>query len=182
MDIDIFFDYTCRHSFALHRLIEVDPPKVAIRWRTFSLKELRRSEAEPSLLLEPEKSFSVLALALAHAVEDVNFLDFHRLVFERVHASAHKLGSDDLFDLADAAGVTRKRFEDDRELLIQRLAEDQDEAMQRWNAHGTPTIVFDRATSVYFRFELEERGGSATWHLLEQIARSPWLLEAKRSR
>lgn len=133
------------------------------------------------MLTEPEASFSVLALTLAHGVDEVNFPQFHRSVFEKVQASEHKLTSDDLFDLADAAGLGREALSSKRSMLIERLRQDYEEASGRWKVHGTPTIVFCGKSSVYFRFDLEDLPGAEGWDLIDRIASSPWLLEAKRS-
>lgn len=133
------------------------------------------------MLTEPEASFSVLALTLAHGVNEGNFPQFHRSVFEKVQASEHKLTSNDLFDLADASGLSREAFAANRSMLVELVRQDYEEASERWKVHGTPTIVFNGKSSVYFRFDLEGLPGPEGWDVIDLIAKSPWLLEAKRS-
>lgn len=182
MKIDIFFDYTCRHSFALDRLLSSGLPNdLEIKWRTCSLKELRNPADDASVLLDPEASFSVLALALSHAVDAENFDGYHHSVFERLQDDQRRSSNEDLFELAEAAGVTRKAFSDQRASLVERLVEDQQQATGRWKAHGTPTIVFDETTAVYFRFLLEDLPKAGGWELIQGFATNQWLLEAKRS-
>jgi predicted DsbA family dithiol-disulfide isomerase len=143
--LDVYYDYTCTYSYrAMHWLDGV--PGIVVTWKTFSLKEVNRKPEEPSFVeAESPHSRSVFALALAHAAREADFDRYHRAVFEAMHAEERRLTEQDLLAMAASAGVDVEAFEASRAAWVARVGAEHRDAVARWGAYGTPTLILDDA-------------------------------------
>lgn len=187
-ELTVFFDYTCQHSYRLKELLRRVSPieNLRVRWKTLSLKEFRRHEHEPSFFEDGDlTSFSILVLALAHAVPETGFDRYHNSMFDAIHAEERELDRDDLLQIAEDAGMDRKAFESLHKRWLKAVIKDHIEGVDKWNAHGTPTAVFDDSTAVYLRFDHppeSDEEAEELWKTVTGVARGhPDLLEFKRS-
>lgn len=148
-----YVDYTCGHSYrAWSWLKTLDAD---IDWRTLSLKEINRDPDGPRAF-DDLGSISVLALALAHAARDADFLRYHDTVFESFHSG--RVNDDVLLAIARDAGVATDTL--DRETLFEQVRAEHDEARERWDVFGTPTLIVDDRPA-FLRFEQAPDGDCA---------------------
>lgn len=186
--LTVFFDYTCQHSYRLKELLRRISPQahLDVSWKTLSLKEFGRHDDEPSFFDDAElSSFSILVLALAHAVPDIGFDRFHNAMFDAIHAEERELDREDLLEIAEDAGLDRKAFEASRKRWLKAVVKHHREGVERYNAHGTPTVVFGDSIAVYLRFAhppATDDEARELWESVTAVARGhPGLLEFKRS-
>lgn len=168
----VYYDYTCRHSYrALHWLDRVREaePGIALRWATFSLKEVNRAPEEPSwVTADAAPSISVLALALAHAARDAEFDRYHRTVFDAMQGEGRHVSEEDLFEIAGGAAVDVGAFRAERGAWVARVGDEHRDAVTRLHAYGTPTIVQGGA-SAYMRLVEVPATGDEAASLLTQL-------------
>ena len=149
--LTIYYDYTCQYSYrAMHWMdhVRAARPTLDIRWATFSLKEVNRSEDEPSFVTAASPpSISVYALALAHAARSADFEEYHRTVFEQMQGEGRHLDDDALAAIAERAGVDREAVESDRARWVAEVGAEHKEAVARWGVYGTPTLILDGAAA-----------------------------------
>lgn len=151
-DLMVFFDYTCGHSYRIKKWFDIVAPKegLSIAWKTMSLKEFNRSEDEPSVFEDPGLgSISVQALVLAHAVRKADFAAYHDAVFDAIHEEHRRISSEDLIELAKSAGMKEDTFRRNADKLLEAVVREHHEGLHKWNAFGTPTVVFDREVAFY---------------------------------
>lgn len=141
----VYYDYTCGDS---HRLkLMLDGLGLDAEWKTFSLKENKLEDGEPSLFdTEEIESISVLALALAHATRGSDFDRYHSAVFEAFHTENHHVTPDELFSLArvepgEVKGWTAK------------LAVEHHHATRELGVYGTPTVLLADGSAFYLELE-----------------------------
>lgn len=187
MRLTVFFDYTCTHSYRLNELLKRITKKqdLTVKWRTLSLKEFRREEDEPSAFEEGFSSFSLLALALAHGVPAKGFLQYHNTLFDAAHGKHLELTYEDLIGIAESAGLDPKKIKREGKAWLRAVVEDHHAGVHRWNAHGTPTAVFDGKIAAYLRLNgvpANDRDATKLWNTILKVARGhPDLIEYKRS-
>jgi protein-disulfide isomerase-like protein with CxxC motif len=171
----VYYDYTCTYSYrAMHWLDRV--PGVSVDWKTFSLKEVNRKADEPSFVeADSPHSRSIFALALAHAAREADFDRYHRAVFEAMHAEERRLTDSDLLGMAASAGVDVEAFEASRGSWVARVGAEHRDAVARWGAYGTPTLILDGAAGYVQLAEVPGREEAALDLLgaLNGIASSP---------
>ena len=171
--LTIYYDYTCRYSYrALHwmDLVRAARPILEIEWATFSLKEVNRSEDEPSYLTaESPPSVSVLAQALAQAAREADFDRYHRSVFEAMQGEERHLEEADLFAFAADAGVDIDRFTAERGKWVAYVGAEHREAAARWSVFGTPTLILDGAAAFVRLSDVPGSPGEAAT-LLDSLA------------
>lgn len=161
-----YVDYTCGHSFRVWswlRTLDVD-----VDWRTFSLKEVNRAADAPRAF-DDTGSISVLALALAHAARDHDFLRYHAAAFDGFQD--RHLTRDELLGFAADAGVPIDRLDPSR--LIAQVRDEHDEARTRWGMFGTPTIIDDDSVA-FLRLVAVPAGDDAlpVWLHVRELART----------
>jgi hypothetical protein len=147
----VYVDYTCQYSYRallwLDRVAEATPD-LEIHWATFSLKEVNRSEDEPSWLeAGSPPSVSVLALALAHAARGADFARFHHSVFDAMQGQGLHVGEPELLAMARDAGVDVDAFERDRGSWVAKVGDEHRDAVDRLGVFGTPTLVLGPAAA-----------------------------------
>jgi len=171
--LTVYFDYTCQYSYrAMHwldRAREVRP-ELTVHWATFSLKEVNREEEEPSwVTAESPPSIGAFAQALAHAARDADFERYHRGVFDAMQGEHQKLGEEELLGFATAAGVDAERFLAERGRWTASVGAEHREAVARFGAYGTPTVILDGAAA-YLRLPEEPPTPEDAIALLDSLA------------
>ena len=153
--IGIFFDYTCGDSYRLKSVIDLleQAGRIEAAWSTFSLKQKRLAEGEPSPFDAAHiDSLSILALALAHALreqEDADFALYHTEVYRALHEEDHHLAPEDVMAIAAGAGLDIGAFKSDQQRWLKSVASEHQNAEARWGIFGTPTVIFDESLAVY---------------------------------
>lgn len=184
----MFFDYTCAHSYRMSSVLRRVAPSrgLEIRWRTLSLKEFKRPATEPSLFAgDGVHGFSLLALALSHAVRPHDHAGFHDRLFDLIHGDHRALTREDLLAIAGGAGLDAAAFQADEARWLAEVEAEHREGVERWHAHGTPTLVFETGPAVYVRLvrpPSDDADAARIWASIEQLAlHAPEVLELKRS-
>lgn len=123
MKVDCYFDFTCEYSYRMwswfERLKEA-LPELDVTWRPFVLKEVNREVSESSLLSGPRiESVAVLALALAEAATPGIVADNYRArMFAAMHRSEERPGQEEVFGVAEEAGLDISRFQEGSARLL----------------------------------------------------------------
>jgi hypothetical protein len=179
--ITVWYDYTCDDSFRMKLLL--DRLGQRARWRTVSLKELRRHDDEPTLFSPDTDSISIFALHVAHAVRHHDFTRFHDDLFNAFHERDAKLEEDDILAIAAESGLDSAEFVNNRPAWLEQLAAEHSEAIEKWGVFGTPTILVDGSSPVYV--EISEipstrRAAQKIWKAIETVRSTPGIREVKR--
>lgn len=179
--ITVWYDYTCGDSFQMKMLL--DRLGQRARWRTVSLKELRRHDDEPTLFSPDAESISILALEVAHAVRHHDFKRFHDELFSAFHERGAKIVSDDILAIAADSGLDSTEFVNNRPAWLEQLTAEHSEAVEKWGVFGTPTLLVDGSAPVYV--EVSEvpptrRAAQKIWKAIENVLSTPGLREVKR--
>lgn len=168
----VYFDYTCGDSHRLKLLL--DRLGLDVEWKTFSLKENKRHEDEPSLLEGEEiSSISVWALALSHAVRGLDFDRYHSTVFDGFHEEGRRLTTDEILGVAEQAGVDPEEFRRYEGEWLRRVASEHRGAVEKLGVFGTPTVLFPDGGKLYVELaHVPETLETAkeVWSLMEQVA------------
>ena len=171
--LTVYFDYTCQYSYrAMHWLDRAREarPDLVVDWATFSLKEVNREEEEPSwVTADSPPSIGVFAQALAHAARDADFERYHRSVFDAMQGEHRKLGEEELLGFAAAAGVDVERFLAERGRWTAFVGAEHREAVARYGAYGTPTVILDGAAA-YLRLHEEPPTTKEAIGLLDSLS------------
>lgn len=188
MQVTCYYDYTCPYSWRAYRWLgatEDAGADVTVKWRTFSLKEARRTEGVPLPFdEEPITSVSLLALALAHAARHADFLRYHDAVFATMHSGTGRhLTEEDLLVEAAGAGVDVARFDREQSTWLAAVAAEHQDGVRRYGLFGTPTLVVENGATAFVKLAEVPTGSRATelWSALCTLATyHPELLELKR--
>ncbi len=158
--LTIYYDYTCPYSYrVLGWLGDVQRGgrELAVQWNTFALKEVNRPRGAASVFGQTQgESLSILLLELAKAAQAAGpdiFERYHTRVFQ-VMQEGHRLTMQDVQHITQHAGLALEVFQAERErgVWLQQVAADHREAAERWQAFGTPTLVFNEQAAVYLKF------------------------------
>jgi predicted DsbA family dithiol-disulfide isomerase len=171
--LTVYIDYTCQYSYrAMHWLDRAREarPELTVHWATFSLKEVNREEDEPSwVTADSPPSIGVFAQALAHAAREADFDRYHHTVFETMHGEHRKLGEEELLAIAAEAGVDVGRFMAERGRWTAFVGAEHREAVARYGAYGTPTVILDGAAA-YLRLHEEPPSPKDAIALVDSLA------------
>jgi predicted DsbA family dithiol-disulfide isomerase len=184
--IEVYYDYTCGDAFRFKKLLDlVDDGVVEVDWKAYSLQEHNRSPSEPSVFERGLESFSLLALAIAQAVPKEGFTKYHDEVFDAVKMQKKKMTSDELFQLAETAGLDRSSFEVQRKKWLEVIVGQHTDGRDRWRSLGTPTVVFEGERAVYIELsdipESRERANQVWSDITTIVTERPEIRELKRS-
>jgi 2-hydroxychromene-2-carboxylate isomerase len=162
--LEVYFDVTCPYSYQAALWIKeiselMGSDIMAVRWRFFSLAQARRSKEKPdwniwdqnpdnpeaqgllafaaggaAYLLGGEQALLRFYLALGHLAYEEGKLVGEKPTIEQAWKDAG-LSADALAGVLD--GSNRVGY--------QKLQQDHTEAVERYNAFGTPTLVFEES-------------------------------------
>lgn len=178
----VYFDYTCGDSHRLKLLF--DQLGQRPEWRTFSLKENKRPEDEPSFFQGDEiSSISILGLALAHAVRDLDFYRFHSEIFDAFHEEGRRLTRDEILLAASKSGLEPAAFKKSESKWLARVASEHQHAADQLGVFGTPTVMLGADRMLYIELaEVPETAEAAeeVWNLIENVASRPEIGQLER--
>jgi protein-disulfide isomerase-like protein with CxxC motif len=168
----VYYDYTCSDSHRLKQLFDRLGRKP--KWRTFSLKENKRHDDEPSFFEGNEiSSISILALALAHSLRDLDFYKFHSEVFDAFHEEGRRLTRDEILLMADKSGLEPASFHKSERDWLARVAAEHRHAVEVLGVFGTPTVILGESQMLYVELaQVPEtaRAAKEVWSLIEKVA------------
>ena len=192
--ITFYYDYLCPFSYRTYRwLREVQQAGCALEltFRAFLLKEVNRPPEHPSYFApDGPDTFSLLALELAKAAQASDpaiFSRYHDLLYDALHRDGRRLTSDEALALAATAGLDVAQFQEERASgrWRQAVAEDYQEARQRWQIFGVPTTVWNDTVSVYLKLRQQPTGTTRAVEAYEALRsllrQAPELIEVKYS-
>lgn len=163
MHLVVYFDYTCPYSFTAAQWlqhVEGAEPNLTFEWRHFILKEANRSPDEGLPFWEQEGARQtrtglafIAGQAAARQGQDA-FARFRLLLqeaFQVRHLDIRRAGV--LESLAEGAGLDVARFETDRgdPGLLGEAGTSHLHGVERYQAFGTPTLVFPNDRAVYLK-------------------------------
>jgi hypothetical protein len=172
-----YYDFTCGDSYRVVQMVEAvrRSKPLQIKWGTLSLKEASRADEEPSILEGEEiTGFSVLALAVDHALRAHDVDLFRRHLFDAIHRDHLELEREDLLGMAAKAGLDVDEFLVNQQRWLKEVAEEHREAERRWGVFGTPTLVFDDRDAVYLELNAVPESAQEAlemWNSISEVAR-----------
>lgn len=166
--------------------------ELSVRWRYFSLTQVNHPGNPDWTVWKAPADEHVRgrhAFAAAEAArrqgEDA-FTRFHRALLDLRHVGRlHADSPQAIEEAATLAGLDHGRLQADMgdPQILDALARDHQEAVERWHIFGTPTFVFEPDRVAYLRVMPAPEGREAVElfdELVDAIARRPNLLELKR--
>ena len=160
-----YFDYLCPFANRLARLLDAlkatGKLDLDISWKTFSLEQNNNPDNRDYKLWEhPDKpSTGVRALAASKAVikqGEQAFLRFHKALFTARHQEGKKIGkSQVIFEIAKECGIDVDQLEKDLndKACWEAVGIDHEEARERHNIFGVPTLIFSKGRPVYIKLD-----------------------------
>ena len=182
-----YFDFTCGYSYRAWSWFEhlklVDPG-FEVAWFPFLLKEVNRTDAEPSLLGGPRgDGVAVLSLAVAEALRGLPAAEAYRSeVFVAMHDGRERPGREEVLTIAAQAGLDIDHFFRKEASWMEAVRQSHVGAVERWGVFGTPTLVLDDAAAMYLKLtEVPPEGQLSLWEDITSIMlRAPQVAELKR--
>jgi 2-hydroxychromene-2-carboxylate isomerase len=160
--ITIFYDYTCPYTYRVHRwmqMLQRSDRTLAIAWKPLLLREINRAPDEASWFEGADNDgVALLALELAKATQALSaasFAQYHNVTYDAMQgADRRRVTPDELREIAASAGLDIQQFERERGDGVWRaqVGADHRGGVDRWNAFGTPTLVFDDAAAMFLKF------------------------------
>lgn len=181
-----YYDFTCGYSYRawswLERLKLVDGG-VEIAWLPFVLKEVNRSDSEPSFLAGPRADrVAVLSLALAEALTGLPGAEAYRsALFDAMHKGEERPARDEILAIAARAGLDIDGFFRDEATWVEAVRQSHIGAEERWGAFGTPTIILEDKAAMYMKLkEVPPQGDLSLWEAITSITLASEVTELKR--
>jgi len=193
IELEVFYDYLCpfvyRASVMLQNVIESGERKLRIGWRYFSLSQVN-SKDEGWTVWDAAAADRVRGRMAFKAAEAAR----RQGRFEAMHMPLLRARHRDRLDIdqvevvervAVEAGLDLERFRQDVAAadILEPLARDHREAIEKHGDFGTPTFVFSGGSSAYVRLAEAPGADEATRVfdvLLSVAADEPRILEIKR--
>ena len=187
MEPACYFDFTCGYSYRAWAWIErqrAAGAELAVDWRPFVLKEINRTETDPSLLGGPGiGSVAVLSLAIAEALRGRAEADRYRTAtFRAMHETGERPGRDQMLGIAESVGLDAGAFRKEEALWLATVRASHEDAVTRLGVFGTPTLVLDEGRAIYLKLAaLPSDGDEDLWAALTTITTGfPEVIELKR--
>ncbi len=179
LDLDVYFDFTCPYSYQAALWVKeiselMGSDVMAVRWRFFSLAQSRLSKEKPGWNIweqnpdNPEAS-GLLAFAAGGAAVLLGgeqallkfYLALGHLAYEEGKLVGDKATIEQAWkDAGLSAGALAGVLDGSNRAGYQKLQQDHTEAVERYNAFGTPTLVFEEVRP--FFLEMMPRPGDIT--------------------
>jgi predicted DsbA family dithiol-disulfide isomerase len=196
MELEVFYDYRCpfvyQAALLIRRVRESGERDLEVGWRYFSLSQANNHEegwtiwdAAPD---DPAAKGRLAFQAAEAARRQERFEPFHQALLEARHE--HRRDIDDphvVEEVAAQAGLDLARFRRDlaSPALLEALARDHQEAVNRLGVFGTPTFHVPGRGAAYVRIRPAPEGPAALDlfdQVIDVVAEKPYLLELKRPR
>ncbi len=191
IELEVFYDYNCPFVYrAATMLAGVGAQReVRVTWRYFSLTQVNSREEGWTVWAangtEPVRGRLAFKAAEA-ARRQGRFDDLHPALLTARHRDRLDLDDVQVVErVAEQTGLDIQRFRNDIEdpNILDPLAHDHQEGVQRHGVFGTPTFVFADGGSAYVRLADPPEGADAVRifdTLFAVAAREPRILEIKR--
>ncbi len=156
LDLDIYFDFQCAYSYQamlwirqISELMGTDV--IAVRWKFFS--------NEGNIWEKPGEAKGSLAFAAggaAHAIGGEAGLGlFYAELGKQLHEENKALDKATIEAAWKAVGMNEadlsKVLDSSNQHSYQKLSQDHNEGVERFNIHATPTLVFEEHRSILFK-------------------------------
>ncbi len=186
LDLDVYFDFTCPYSFeAAHWVKDINDlmgsDVMAVRWRFFSLAQVNAEKENPGVKIWDQSSggantdgllaFAAGGAAYEQGGEDA-LLKFFMALGRLYHVE--NLSTSDPGPIAQAwkdAGLSGQAPDGSGQLNLQKLKEDHTEAVEKYNAFGVPTLVFEEHRAFWFRLKEHPADITDSLELFQHIQR-----------
>ena len=178
MQLDIYYSYACRESYLvyawLNRVGKSGQP-LDIHWRPFAIQmDDPHVYWKQSWATANSELRGFIAAEAARQQGSESFSRFHDVLEQAVHEQLLELGDEStLIGAAQLAGLDVNRFRSDwvDPQLAQIAQHSHEQAVERLNVSGTPTLVFPNGHS--FHLELNEiptkTDALETFHVTETL-------------
>ena len=169
LDLDFYFDFLCPFTYQASRWIRqvselMGPEVIAVRWRFFSLEQNNLSKQQPGWNIWDQQPGGELRGLLAFAAGgaasnlggDEALNKFYKALGKLFHEDGLPLWEKETIQKAwteaglDNAALAKVLDGSDRSGL-EKLKKDHTEAVERYNAFGSPTLVFEEHRSFYLK-------------------------------
>lgn len=163
MRLIVYFDYTCPYSYAAAlwlRQVQARDLGITTAWRPFILKEINRQPGEGVPFWDQQgvmrtRTAQAFIAGQAAARQDPVAYDRFRLTLQAAfHDRLRDIRQPGVLEaLAAEAGLDVPRFTTDRQDpgLLREAGRSHQEAVARYAAFGTPTLVFPNERAVYLK-------------------------------
>lgn len=178
MKLDVYYSYACRESYLLFawlKQVEKSGQALEIQWHPFAIQtdDWNRSWAEANSEL---RGFIAAGAALRQGSD--RFDRFHGALELAVHEQSLELGDEStLIGVAERARLDMVRFQKDLHdpQLVLEAQRSHQQAVERWNISGTPTIVFRNGRLFHIELRTTPREPAALewFRAIETLATAP---------
>ncbi len=170
LDLDVYFDFLCPYSFqASQWVLQVNdlmgPEVMAVRWKFFSLEQNRFSQEQPGWNIWNQKPDNAQAQGLLpflagsaalHLGGETVLGQFYSALGKMRHEEGLPVWEQSYIEKAwqevglDGAAL-QAVFDGSDRSGYEKLQQDHTEAVERYGAFGTPTLVFEEHRAFYFK-------------------------------
>lgn len=176
----------------LYRVRESLGGRLRLLWKSFLLEQINSTRGPEWKVWEDEsfksRDLPPLEAAKCAALQGEGaFEAFHKGCFRAQHLEGKPVAEKEvLLEVARQAGLDVERFMKDFESGSQRpvVAEEHEEAVERWGVFGVPTLLYPTGELVFLKLaagEWENREDDGLFgQLMALFATRPYLLEAKK--
>lgn len=190
LDLDVYFDFTCPYSYQaalwVREISELMGSDImSVRWRFFSLEQSRRSKQNPDWHIwdQPPTNSEVpgllpfLAGGAAYALGgEQALLKFYLALGRLTYEEGHLAGDKDAIEQAwKEAGLSTDALpgvlDGSNRAGYQKLQQDHTEAVEHYNAFGTPTLVFEESRPFFLEMMPRPADITESLELFQHIQR-----------
>jgi predicted DsbA family dithiol-disulfide isomerase len=168
LDLDVYFDFLCPFAYQASRwVMEVSElmgaDVISVRWKFFSLEQNSKKNDHPDWKIweqSPETSKGLLAFLAGSAAHKAGgeaalgkfYLELGKLRHEQGKAIWEKEVVEEAWEAAglDKSGLAGV-FDGSDKSGYSKLETDHTEAVEKYNAFGTPTLVFEEHRSFFLK-------------------------------
>ncbi|MBN9390708.1 MAG: DsbA family protein [Chloroflexi bacterium] len=166
LDLDVYFDFTCPYSFEAAQWVKdvselMGSDVMAVRWRFFSKAQATNDKANSGSKVwdQPDASTpGLLAFAAGGAAYEQGgeeaLVKFYMALGRLYHIES--MSTTDSGPIAQAwkdAGLSGEAPDGSSPLNLKKLEADHTEAVEKYKAFGTPTLVFEEHRAFWFRLK-----------------------------
>ncbi|MBI3954362.1 MAG: DsbA family protein [Chloroflexi bacterium] len=166
--------------------------RLQIEWRYFSLEQVNQKHGPDWKVWDQPASYesrgnpSFMAAEAARRQGEDAFLRMHEELLKARHEEKRLFTDRETLMLAaQRAGLDLERFQRDLEdrSLLQKLARDHTEAVERYQAFGVPTFIFENGQAAYLKMyppAPKEQAVAVFEELYQTTCLRPFIYELKR--
>ena len=177
----------------LHRVKKVYGDDLDITWKNFQLEQINGKEGPEWKVWEQPDVNQTRSLVAAMAGEAARrqgkeaFERFHLALLRARHGGQGRIPLNEeepILKVAEDAGLDSGRFREDLKdrSLLENIARDHAEAVEKHGVFGTPTFLFENGNSAYLKSFIppEEDSVAAFQHFVAVVSDRSYIGEIKR--